>query len=226
MSDPTDRAAYSKRWEVMWNGGSEEYEVKGGDGGVLQPGQSFDAGCSAPHLRPAIEKLLGDLQGKSVIIPGCGRGYDVETFSEYCSNVTGMELAPTAVASANAYLKADKVIQGDFFAPHDATYDVGYDYTFFCAIHVSDREEWAKSWSRLLNPGGRLLCTVFPVFTDEAGNPFNSKNTGPPWPVVPQDYSDVLEKHGFELVSLEKVEESGSHAPRAGMEYVGLWRKA
>lgn len=34
-----DAKNYSERWEVMWRGGSKEYEVKGGDGGTLQPGQ-------------------------------------------------------------------------------------------------------------------------------------------------------------------------------------------
>lgn len=86
------------------------------------------------------------------------------------------------------------------------------------------RNDWAKSWASLLNPGGTLIATVFPVFTDDSGNPFNSKNTGPPWPVTPEDYQ-VLETVGFERVSMEKVADGMSHEPRNGMEWVGVWKK-
>jgi hypothetical protein len=87
------------------------------------------------------------------------------------------------------------------------------------------RSDWAKGWARFIKPGGALIATVFPVFSDDAGNPFNSKNTGPPWPVTPEDYQ-VLEKEGFELISMERVAEEMSHPPRRGMEYVGVWLKS
>ena len=87
------------------------------------------------------------------------------------------------------------------------------------------RSDWAKGWARFIKPGGTLIATVFPVFSDDAGNPFNSKNTGPPWPVTPEDYQE-LEKEGFELISMERVAEEMSHPPRRGMEYVGVWLKS
>ena len=121
-----------------------------------------------------------------------------------------------------------RVVQCDFFnhaSTVDEKFDVGYDYTFFCAIHPSMREAWAQSWTELLRPGGTLIATVFPVFPD-GKNPFlaDKEMAGPPWPVVPDDYK-VLEKHGFELVSMSKVADGGSHQPRTGMEWVGIWRK-
>eukprot|EP00889_Picochlorum_renovo_P000125 jgi/Picre1/27155/NNA_000124.t1 len=90
---------YSKRWEIMWQGGNDQYEVKNGDGGILKPGQSFDAGKSPPHLTECLaQNKLGDISNASVLIPGCGRGYDVISFARYAKRVTGLELAPTAVA--------------------------------------------------------------------------------------------------------------------------------
>ena len=87
------------------------------------------------------------------------------------------------------------------------------------------REDWASSWAKLLNPGGKLVATVFPVFPDD-NNPFLASKdmAGPPWPVVPGDYS-ILEKHGFELVSMEKVPDGMSHQPRTGMEWIGVWTR-
>lgn len=143
-SEKIDSAKYSERWEIMWNGGSEEYEVKGGDGGKLQPGQSFDAGCSPPHLQTTIESL-GNLEGKTAVVPGCGRGYDVETLAKYVASATGLEYSPTAVEEASTYLRSRnvdnaRVLQCDFFNHSsiiDQKFDIGYDYTFFCAIHPS-----------------------------------------------------------------------------------------
>lgn len=216
---------YSKRWEVMWNGGSEDVEVKDGDGGRLKPGQSFDAGKSCPHLETFLEEKKEMFKGKTAVIPGCGRGYDVATFSKYCEQVTGMELAPTAVTCAQEFLgdsyENATVVQGDFLAdPIRMQYDIGYDYTFFCALHPDMRDSWAKSWSQTICTNGHLLTLIFPVLPEASRG-----QTGPPWPVWPEMYSEYLEKYGFSLESLEKVPDSSSHPGREGKEYLGVWSK-
>jgi len=227
---PSAAEEYSKRWEILWNGGNEDFEVKNGDGGILKPGQSFDAGKSAPHLTDFLQqKGLGDVEQKTVLIPGCGRGYDVVSFVKYgASDVTGLEIAPTAVASATVLLdtelkgdlrKRARVVPGDFFSPSgDTKYDIGYDYTFFCAIHPSMREGWAQSWSKHLKSGGTLVTSIFPDFEDRS-------ITGPPWPVWPDLYKEVLDTAGFTLRSLEKVDEGKSHSGRGGKEWLAVWDK-
>lgn len=225
--DGSSAAEYSKRWEILWNGGNEEFDVKNGDGGILKPGQAFDAGRSAPHLIHLLESgALPDLKEKTVLVPGCGRGYDVISFSQVCHSVTGVELAPTAVQAAHELLKKGdhqnaRVISGDFFAPEAGTqYDIGYDYTFFCAIHPNMRDDWARAWAaHLRQPGGILITSIFPVL------PLDSRDQqGPPWPVWPELYASVLEKHGFALDSLEKVPDQGSHPGREGKEYLAIWK--
>ena len=211
----------------MWNGGNDDYEVKNGDGGRLKPGQSFDAGNSPPHLTALLEqKGLGDLSALDVLIPGCGRGYDVASFVQYGANsATGLELAPTAVEEASKEVQKRlgelgaraKVVAGDFFeSPEVPKYDVGYDYTFFCAIHPTMRDGWAESWSKHIKKGGFLVTAIFPVVDDRDG-------TGPPWPVWPELYQEKLEKVGFTLRSLEKVPESQSHPGREGKEWLAVW---
>lgn len=224
------RQEYSERWEVMWSGGNDEYEVKNGDGGVLKPGQAFDAGKSAPHLTALLERHgLGSLQDKTILIPGCGRGYDVITFAKFgAGNVIGMELAPTAVTAANRELSERlgssngstdaKVVQGDFFEKTAQQYDIGYDYTFFCAIHPNMRNDWASAWREKIKKGGLLVTSIFPVLPSRDG-------TGPPWPVWPELYQEKLESVGFKLKSLDKVPEKESHPGREGKEYLAIWER-
>jgi methyl halide transferase len=136
------------------------------------------------------------------------------------------------VAVANEYVKSQlnsqsseaNVIEGDFFTftPQSGGggYDIGFDYTFLCALMPEMRAEWATSWHRILRPGGLLITLIFPV--DE-----NKEQTGPPWPVTPELYKELLvEKKGlFVLKSLEKVPDEQSHAKRAGKEYMAVWER-
>ncbi|KAJ5675660.1 hypothetical protein N7462_008557 [Penicillium macrosclerotiorum] len=75
--------------------------------------------------------------------------------------------------------------RGDFFSSNwdfkggvDETtkFDVVYDYTFLCALHPEQRLKWAASMSRILKPGGLLVCLEFPLYKDP-------KLPGPPWGV-------------------------------------------
>lgn len=50
--------------------------------------------------------------------------------------------------------------------PHwlpQGVFDLGYDYTFLCALHPDMRKDWATAWAQLLRPGGYLLTLIFPV---------------------------------------------------------------
>ena len=78
---------------------------------------------------------------------------------------------------------------GDFFESGAAqAYDVGYDYTFFCALHPSKRQEWAQTWHKRLAPSATLVTLIFPI------DP--SINEGPPWPVTPELYEQTLNAAG------------------------------
>jgi hypothetical protein len=59
-----------------------------------------------------------------------------------------------------------------------------------CALHPDMRTAWAQGWARLLSPGGELVTMVYPV--DSSRDP----NTGPPWPVTPELYKQLLPPAG------------------------------
>jgi hypothetical protein len=77
---------------------------------------------------------------------------------------------------------------GDFFNYKDAggLFDIGYDYTFLCALHPDMRTAWAAGWGRHLSPGATLVTLIYPVDPSREGTP------GPPWPVTPELYQQLL----------------------------------
>uniref|UniRef100_A0A061QZZ2 S-adenosyl-l-methionine-dependent methyltransferase n=1 Tax=Tetraselmis sp. GSL018 TaxID=582737 RepID=A0A061QZZ2_9CHLO len=213
-------SSYDAQWERQW----------GSDEGV-QPGEKWDTQAPSPALAQLLSSGFVDVQQKSVVVPGCGRGYDLALFLEAgAQKAVGLEIAPSAVKSAQQYLSGlsgldgrEAVVEADFFkyadsCPDESTFDFGYDYTFFCAIHPDLRRAWADSWAKLLKPGGSLVVLQFPM-SDQPSS------TGPPWNVSDSAYEEVLATAGFQRVFHEKVKAELSHPSRAGREVMAVWRK-
>jgi len=207
-------------WEEQWL-----------EGGGLKPGQKFDK--ERPHLMLdwIIQEKLIDAKNersepKSILIPGCGRGYDPAFFGLHGLNATGMDISPTAVIAANEYLASfkaknpgaelSKVISGNFFENDGSSFDYVYDYTFFCAIDPSLREAWGKRMAELVKPGGKLITMIFPVV---------EKQGGPPFQVKIEDVRMLLEKNGFENLLLKPVPKEMSPEGRDGKEHLAIWLK-
>ncbi|KAL6769478.1 hypothetical protein ACKKBG_A31170 [Auxenochlorella protothecoides x Auxenochlorella symbiontica] len=212
MAD-SDVDEYQKRWEASWNAG-------------LKPGERFDACQSSPALLDLLKRGTVAVEGKRVFVPGCGRGYDPVTFIKAgAKEAIGLELAPSATPAANEYIAAQSVDTsqcyvetGDFFKWKDpAGFDVGYDYTFLCAMHPTMREDWAKAWHGHLSPGGKLITLIFPI------NP--AADPGPPWYIHADMCKELLIPAGFELETLEKVPDELSLKGREGMEMTAVWRR-
>jgi hypothetical protein len=58
----------------------------------------------------------------------------------------------------------------------------------FVLCFAEMRQDWARTWARLLAPGGELLTMVYPVDA--------SLGEGPPWPVTPEFYKQLLPPAG------------------------------
>eukprot|EP00892_Ulva_mutabilis_P009053 jgi/Ulvmu1/651/UM010_0022.1 len=212
---------YHSRWENMWADG-------------IDHGEAFDAYQSAPVLVELLQSDEGQAlcKGKSAVVPGCGRGYDLVTFAKHgASKVVGFEISESAAAVARAYTAAQpdsaaadvSVEVADWLDPSsgsasDVTFDVGYDYTFFCALHPDMRRAWAEGWARRLRSGGTLLALAFPI--EEKGR------EGPPWPLQVSDYEEALVPCGFRCIKLEPVvPEKATQPKRAGREILTVWVK-
>ena len=150
-----------------------------------------------------------------------------------CDEVLGIDIAPTAVAAAEARLSdlrdsaevtprvAFRV--ADFFSSDLSvgTFDVIYDYTFLCAIPPERRGDWAARMMKLLRPGGKLVTIIFPIC---------SKAGGPPFAMSEDLVSGLLLPLGFRLTQpLRQLSPNEAHAGRSGSGMfgattsIGIW---
>merc|ERR1711871_222925 len=210
-------------WEGMWSRGNG-----------LQKGQAFDANQREPALQDLIDQ--GVLPAGKTLVPGCGRGYAVAALAaDGTRDVLGIDIAPTAVKAANDYLAESPQHKGsvavaDFFDSHRTSngglYALGYDCTFLCAIPISMREQWAAAWSDLLQPGGELVTLVFPLRPDGSPDPADGDvGSGPPYKISMKLIAQLLEPHGFELVSSEHVPKNKLARGFLSKEIIARWRK-
>ena len=138
-----------------------------------------------------------------VLVPGCGRGYALETFSRTffdSENIVGLEVSETARNACEAYQSENKskakCVVEDFFT-HDDKYDVIYDCTFLCAIQPTQRHMWAEQMQNLTKKGSRVISLVFPL-GDFKG--------GPPFALSPELVKSLLE-NDFDVEELIQVPE-------------------
>ena len=219
-------AEMREKWEGLWGAG-------------LAPGDRFDARGPSPallaRLGGAHGGALGGVEGRRVLVPGCGRGYDLAAFMRAgAAEAVGLEISPTARDAAHEYLRGalQGALQGkarvelqDFFSepvfgPEGlGQFDIVYDYTFFCAIDPQLRDSWARAMARAVKPGGRLAALIFPV--DAA----RGRDVGPPFAVTPADYEERLHREGFRTEALDDVSGGDSHEGRAGMEKFGIFTR-
>ena len=114
----------------------------------------------------------------TVLVPGCGTGHDVRAFAAAGFDVTGYDLAPSAIQlsrekTAAAGLKAE-FVRGDFLADAPSRlFDWIFEHTLFCAIDPARRDEYAAAVSRWLKPGGQYLAVNY-LIPDKDGPPFGT----------------------------------------------------
>ena len=177
----------------------------------------WDLGGAAPPLTSLLKKEGTDfLKGQTALVPGCGYGHDAEALRRVGLQVTGLDLAPTALKSAEErYGDAVRWLEGDFL---DATIvpehsvDMIFEHTCFCAIQPEQRSDYVKSAKDWLAPGGFLLGVFF---TDPPSR--EDGKSGPPFGV------SLDELHGLFGESFTITRERSpdrSHPDRLGREVI------
>lgn len=112
--------------------------------------------------------------GASILIPGCGHGYEVIELARIGFSVTGLDIAPTPVERMRRELQAEglvaDVVQADMFdyVP-DVPFDAVYEQTSLCAIRPEQRRDYEKKLHAWLKPGGSLFALF--MQTGAAGGP-------------------------------------------------------
>ena len=137
----------------------------------------WDIGNASTPLTAFTDQLIH--KNSSILIPGCGNAYEAgHLLSKGFSNITLLDISPLLVDGLTLKLEAHignglQVICDNFFN-HQANYDLILEQTFFCALHPSLREAYAKHMHQLLKPQGKLAGVFFnKTFTDNP--PFGGK---------------------------------------------------
>ena len=154
----------------------------------------WDKGAPAPALKQYLGRLA--LRGRT-LVPGCGRGHEVALADEYGLDVTGLDLAPTAIAVARSVYPelAERFVVGDLFdLPADlhGKFDLVLEHTCMSALPPELRVEYRRGIDRALRPGG-LLIGIWYINPDLA-----PEEQGPPFPLSLEDLTELF-KVGYEI---------------------------
>lgn len=187
----------------------------------------WDAGCAPPAFLRWLD-ALGPGRGRRVLVPGCGRGYEVAALDAAGFEVTAIDYAADAVAQARASLgealAARTLHQADFFAdgPWCAQpFDLIYERAFLAALPPARWAEWAQRAAQRVAPGGSM-AGLFVLDADAAAAPVRR---GPPFATSLDELQRLL--HGtFTLVETLAVPHTESLPVFAGREMWCDWQRA
>lgn len=169
----------------------------------------WEKGAAHPALAAWLEKNA--FAGR-ILVPGCGSGHDVRALAAGGAEVTGLDVAPSAIEAAGRHPRVGRETYavGDFFHPPSewtGVFDGIFEHTCFCAIDPAGRQAYAASAAALLRPGGRLLA----IFYLDPGN----DEEGPPYGCTRQEL-DALFSPAFRLLAEETA--LPTHPGREGRE--------
>lgn len=120
----------------------------------------------------------GDLRA---LVVGCGRGHEARMLAGLGARVTAIDIAPSAIATAQAIrapdLEIDYRVQDLFDMPRGPDrFDLVVEHTCFCAIEPQRRDAYIDAVADVLVPGGRLIG-LFYAHGRPGGPPFTVDET-------------------------------------------------
>ena len=118
------------------------------------------------------------LKGGTVSVPGCGTGHDARVWAKAGFNVTGYDIAPSAIQLSKEKTKEagleTQFVLGDFLTDEPSQlFDWIFEHTLFCAIAPERRDDYVKAVLRWLKPNGQFLAVNY-LIPDEDGPPFGT----------------------------------------------------
>ena len=147
----------------------------------------WDLGEVSPPLKAYFDQLINkDLK---ILIPGGGNSHEAEyLFNNGFKNVYVVDLSKTALNNIKNRVPDFPDVQlilGDFFNLN-TTFDLVIEQTFFCAINISLRENYALKMKELLNKNGKLVGLMFDAVLNEKHPPFGGNK---------KEYTTYFESH-------------------------------
>ncbi len=145
----------------------------------------WDRGEPGPRLAHWMQDGTLSTAAGPVLVPGCGSGHEVVALAREGLEVTGLDLAPAAVALARERLAAQGltagVVEADVLVwQPDTPVAAVYEQTCLCALHPDHWTDYARALHAWLRPGGRLCLLVMQVPRPGAAE---GRIEGPPYHV-------------------------------------------
>jgi SAM-dependent methyltransferase len=164
----------------------------------------------------ALRDFVGrDSARRTVLIPGCGNGYELQFLSDAGWDATAIDFSPAAVSRARALVGpwAARVVEADFFSwQPEQPLGLIYERAFLCALLPAMRPQIAARYAALLPPGALLAGFFF----------FGSTPKGPPFGITRAELEELLTPH-FALV--EEGDVVDSLPVFAGQERWMVWER-
>ncbi|XP_037422889.1 probable thiol methyltransferase 2 [Triticum dicoccoides] len=156
----------------------------------------WDLGQPTPVVVKLVQSGTLPAGGATVLVPGCGGGYDAVALSGGGRSVVGLDVCDAVIQKASQRSSSSPdvaFITADFFtwAPPEP-FPLIFDYTFFCALDPSLRPAWAARMEELLRPDGELITLMYLP---------QDQDSGPPYNTTVLDYEEVLKPLGFFIES-------------------------
>jgi SAM-dependent methyltransferase len=169
------------------------------------------------HGVPAqLLRWLKDRATASVLVPGCGSGYEVRAFAEHGDDVLGIEYSEAAMEAAQRELGAlgERVKKEDFFAFETAPFDLVYERAFLCALPRRMWPQWAARVAEVVRPGGDLTGFFY----------LDDNERGPPFGISQETLQELLGSR-FELKQDLSIAPVESIPVFKGKEVWQVWRR-
>ncbi|TRO65430.1 methyltransferase domain-containing protein [Christiangramia sabulilitoris] len=136
-----------------------------------------NTGWDIGYISTPLKDYIDQLKNKNLIIliPGAGNSYEAEyLFKQGFRNVFICDLAAEPLEhfrQRNPDFPREQILHQDFF-DLEGYFDLILEQTFFCAIPVDKREDYARQAFQLLDEGGILAGVFFNFDLSQDGPPF------------------------------------------------------
>ena len=143
--------------------------------------QTHDMPWEKGEASPGLVDFLAShpqLKRGKVLVPGCGTGHDARAWARAGFDVSGCDLAPSAIQLSREKTAAAglaiEFLQADFLRdPAPRQFDWVFEHTLFCAIDPEHRPDYVEAVLRWLKPGADYLAVNY-LIPDKDGPPFGT----------------------------------------------------
>ena len=143
----------------------------------------------------------GRRRNHTVLIPGCGSGYEIAAFAAAGFDVVAIDFSAAAIRRARRVLGrrlASRIVLADFFEYNfGKQFELAYERTFLCALPPRLWRRYSTRLARLVRPGGRLVGTYW----------LGRAADGPPFPISEKRLAALFDQK-FNLVRSVRVKDS------------------